>query len=286
MDNMTEPEKDGLVKKIFGPEYLLKDNILRVIGFLADIIAIGGLIIQIRYLNLTKDIPVIFPAKIATGLAYTIWTLALYAYLCYLHKYWSTNRRVEGLAYRFAAFTIGDLFIRFKKPLLLFPILILAISFLAISFVSFGFPDGFAPIAILFAVPCIIILILKEEYKVDLRKVFINERKPFQSYIPTSISNSERAKVDKYWDELHPLITKKLTDSDLLTEYHFSELRILLGLDDDMLHYAFARYALEFKEVSYFGLIAERSTSNDNDVSPIYALINLKRIDSDKYEYM
>jgi hypothetical protein len=58
------------------------DVTLRVVGFIADLTAIGSILLAIKLPNLGQSLPLIVSPVFALG----VWTIGAYLYVSYLHK--------------------------------------------------------------------------------------------------------------------------------------------------------------------------------------------------------
>jgi len=280
MSDTIQTANTSFGKRLFASEYLLRDNILRVIGFVADIIAIGSLIWQIISYN-TASTHISAPIyKMFLWLVILIWLIAGYTYICYLHSYWEKTRKSEKWAHRFAAFVVGDLVVRFRKPVLIFPAVILFAIILTTLVVTVGITSTLAIIGIATFVCLFERIFLMIIADVDLYDIFIRSKKPADISMPY-LGILGKSEVDDRWEQLKELIKTKLTDNDYLVDYYFRELDIVYDFDRAKIHYAFARFALENPDLAYYGVVTEKEDTDGENAALL--LVNLQKIDIDKY---
>jgi hypothetical protein len=238
------------------------DSILRVIGFIADMIAILSVLFAIKIEAVSNELPRI----LSPWILFPIWVMAAYTYICWLHSYWKKTTQDHSWSKRFRVFVVGDLLVRFRSPYLLIPAVLLATMFIVISKAA-GILEGLlgASIIILFVTTAFISITEKWQ---DLKDIFIS---------PNGEGNIEI--VDSRWEELRYITEKKLERVVFIRCDAFRDLFYAWGIDKDSMQYAFAKYAAEHPGKMHFGDIRY----NPTDKTMHNVLIRLEHLDRDKF---
>jgi tryptophan-rich sensory protein len=97
-------------------------SLIRLLGFIADVIAISSINIGLKADNEES-----LPSFISPGFAFAIWIIAFYTYTCILYDRWKKHKDSKEYSNRFKLFLVEDLLLDFGEPLYLLPAIILII---------------------------------------------------------------------------------------------------------------------------------------------------------------
>jgi len=249
------------------------DVTLRVIGFIADITAIGSVLLAMKLPNVGE----VLPAFINPSFAFGIWLLGSYLYLSYLHKYWKENAGKTLWAKRFLVFLVGEFIIKFRRPFLLLPGFIWLLVLIAI-FMTVGVPTAIQVGAL---IALILALLSSPGWGPYFYKFFIEPLNKTENF---DALNNVRITIDTKWKKLKPSIKKKiigLGSYRWLTINQFKEIMLTEALTEEMMKYALVKYASENPDDLYFGNVYQRKTYSTIIVEA-NVLVNRPVFDNDK----
>lgn len=239
------------------------DSGLRVLGFTADIIAIVTVLLAIKTDTVLRALPLI----LSPWFLFPIWILAAYTYLCWLHAYWMRTAQEFKWSKRFNVFIIGDLLIRFRKPLLWFPVLLLIMTLVWIVRIS-DLPEAVFNIVTIFLLLSSFLTLM----------FVVGEWERVKNYFAND-SQEKRDLMESKWIELSSLIEKRLMYNQWLETKDFKDAIITYGINQEILLFAFAKYATVFPEKALFSNLYDK-----NNARYFYkALINLQTIDRERF---
>jgi hypothetical protein len=246
---------------------------IRVLGFIADMIAI----VTVLWGAMNPNTGEAFSFFTSRWFMLAIWLIALYTYICILHGFWTRTIEKDKWSTRFSVFFIGDLIIRFRRPIYLFPILILLITFFAITGAS-----GFILLGPLSFLIFMRLLIGWESFE----KKYVHDGQKLKSQ-RSSGSDSKKILVNEKWEELVPIIDRKLSNVQWIDWFDFNDLHNAWELpwskyDNEMPAYVFSKYALQYPDKAFFGAVFENITNEDVAFD---VLINLALIDTERYYF-
>lgn len=227
-------------------------KIALVVGFIADSIALISILLA---LNLPNN-SIKLPNFINPWFAISIWAIAVYTYLSYLHFYWRKNLSSDQLSNNFNAFLGRDLFLKFRKPLLLFPALVFLIIFIWIVV--------FIPIILL--IPVFFIFFVSIFFSITAETEADRRNKKWRKVIEN---------VDK-------LIASRFPQFQWIGFEDLTEISKVFNLSSNQISYILALYALKYPDTAKYGKVYRKK---DNVVvsGEYNVLINLKQIDCKKY---
>jgi hypothetical protein len=270
---MPRPKKTKKTQQNSSPSangFFGHDSALRIIGFLADMIAIVTVLFAIKTEMVLNALPFI----LSPWILFPIWTMAAYTYLCWLHSHWDKNRQKWNWSKRFKVFIVGDLIVRFRAPYLLIPVLLLGIMLVWIAKSA----DILWPIMLIVIIPIAITLFIAAMEWPKFKKALVSPKDEEEDIK----KRQERIDiVNSRWSELCSIIEKKFETYTWVRETNFTELFYVWGLDSEAMWYAFAKYATEHPNKMHFGAIRRR----DGYKMVSNVLIDIEHLDNAKYEY-
>jgi hypothetical protein len=239
------------------------DSALRVLGFVADMIAIVTVLLAIKTDTVLRALPLI----LSPWFLYPIWILAAYTYLCWLHAYWIRTTEEYKWSRRFSVFIIGDLITKLRKPVLGFPVLLLGITLVWIARTT----STLEPIIFIVGMIGFMALVFAPMWW-----------ELFKRFLQPNDRETKNALVEQKWPEFVTLVDSKFTTKLWLTTNSFNDVSIVWGFDENTLLFAFAKYATMFPQKAYFGKIYDTPT---HQLIEYNALINIQHIDFDRHYY-
>jgi len=253
------------------------DVTLRIMGFVADLTAIGSILLAIKLPNLGQSLPLIVSPIFAFG----IWMIGAYLYVSYLHKYWKENSGKNLWAKRFSVFLVGELIIKFRRPFLLLPGLVWIVALVWIG-ATVGIPTAvYIPFLITVAIAVVIVFVGALEGKWgydDFAKYFV---KPLNEAEFVEGLNKAKAIVDRKWRKLKPIVEKKLDRYRWLAIEDFKEISVTEELTEDMMKYALIKYAAENPSETCCGNVYGKDRWGDPVLHEENVLVNCERFDKD-----
>ena len=244
------------------------DVTLRIIGFIADLTAIGSILLAIKLPNLGQSLPLIVNPIFAFG----IWMIGAYLYVSYLHKYWKENSGKSLWAKRFSVFLVGELIIKFRRPFLLLPGFVWIVALVWIG-ATVGIPD---PVYVVFVVAAFILICSVVAWGSNFIPYFI---KPLNEAESMERLNKVKTIVDGKWGNLRPIVEQKLGRYFWLAIEDFKEISVTDELTEDMMGYALIKYAVENPSETHFGNVYYRDQWGDPVLHMENVLINCKKFD-------
>lgn len=266
-DNMTPQQPKPLLKKF------LDLDLLRIIGFIADITAIVSVVLAIKLPNVGNPLS----ALLTPWSCIVLWCFAVYTFICILHNYWERTQYKNIWSSGFGLFIVGDLVFKFRKPVLLFPFLILIALLIYIASL-FGSEAAIVTTGILVFIIIMVLATISD----NLENHYIDPR---ETLTEQSKLDQYRTIVDSNWDEFKTMIEGKLSNKQWLSVSDFNEVMLLKGIESKALLFAFLRYAAEHPDKTHFGSIYKKPNPPRKRKSLITkdALVNIHKIDSEEY---
>jgi hypothetical protein len=269
---MSAPNTEGKSPLFSG------NNILRIIGFIADIATIITILAAIKLPNAGS----LFPGLISPWSAIVIWIVAAYTYLCLLHDYLRKTRLQDRWSSSFAGFVSYDLINHFSKPWLLLPLLLLILALSAIIYIGivyFGRESQFLALMAIFATLFLgamiaFIMLFDAASSARFERYYIEQE-------------MAQAVIDDMWKAIKPLIRKKLSTAYWLEFHVIENLLIPYRVDRKLVKYVIAKYAAEHPYKAHYGDVYQYTSLEkvEGDLVLSKVLINTEKLDRSRYFY-
>ena len=255
--------------------FLSFENILRTIGFVADMTAIVSVILALRLPNVGGVLSII----ISPITAFIIWIMAFYTYFCLLHDYWIKTKDENDWSSKFSGFVAYNLFACFNKPWLLFPLLLLMNVLYAIAYLAPN--DRSVSLLAIVILTFAIIIFSLVVYGVSFENAILDA----QMEKSNKLALEDRIIVDKKWKLIKSAIDKKSANAQWLNEETIKDLLVLYKLDSEIVEYIFSRYAAENPEHMIYCSVLYKKNIKGNYSTKFDScvLVNLAIIDREKY---
>lgn len=232
------------------------DKIALILGFVVDTIAIVSIVLALKI----SETSIKLPTYISRGLAFTIWLIAGYIYLSFLHKFWENNEAFSKKP--FGYFVFRELIHQFRKPALLFPGFVLII--LLFGIVS-AVDNNEGMIVIVGMVLLIILFGSSDVYRAKTNK---------------EINQGYKDKIDNEWEFLSERIAQKLKRQQWLDVSDLRDVSDVWEIPYSAMSYAFSKYAYDHPKEVEHGYVYH---NKDNVLATERVLINLDMLNKELY---
>jgi hypothetical protein len=247
--------KTTMVKRI-----LSFDKIALILGFVVDSITLALILLSIDVGSGEFTVP----SFISPWLAFSIWVLAVYTYLAFLHSYWEKHQADQNLSQRFRDFLLFDLILKFHNPLLSAPAII--------SIMTLFWIASYEPAIIGIIVVVAILSVIDAMITFGL------------SVVSGSASEESKERVEDNWEYLKERIGHRLSRQQWISYNDLKDVAVIWDVPVHNMNYVLAKYATEHPTQTAYAEVRLRGDgaviSGDDPV-----LINLEKLDHDKYYY-
>jgi len=222
-----------------------------------------------------------FP-KTSPYFAISIWLLAIFTYLALLHSYWERHRESENLDSSFSGFLIGDLMLEFHKPFLLLPFIFLLLVFFPIavfadsSYVTVGVCGG------LLVMGLFILLFIKFILWTGSHTENTNDIDSLLEKMKQQ-EKENQTEIESEWDYWEKRIATEFERKWGVTMSDFEDTKKIKGYRINEFRFIFAKYAFNHPDTVRFGILWEKSESNEHVKLDEDVLVFLPKLDSKKY---